>query len=163
MKIQQLELTRVAVAGWSWSNATPEVLEKMRRSLEQFGQLSPITVFPNPDLDSEVEYEVIDGNVRVKALRNAGISTVWAIIHDEMNRVEALKLALQLNNFNAEKDAVNFSKALYELVKAIGIEYVMTLTTEDKRDVESCVALAAQNFDWYTYEGPRVDPETTLF
>jgi hypothetical protein len=142
---------------------TPEVLEKMQRNLAQSGQLSPITVAADSDLNSDAEFEAIDGNVRVKALRKAGIRTVWAIIHDEINRIEALKLALQLNHLSAEKDAVNFSKALYELAQATGIEYIMTLTTKSKRDIESFVNLAAQNFDWHTYEGPRVDPETKIF
>jgi len=47
------------------------------RSIDQYGQLTPVNVIPNSS-----RYILIDGHLRVKALARMGRDTVWAIVMD---------------------------------------------------------------------------------
>lgn len=69
------------------------VLNKLCRSLEQFGQIHPVLVTPGEGN----EYVLIDGYFRVKATRMRGKDKVMGIV-DEINEKEAVLSILRKND-----------------------------------------------------------------
>jgi len=108
------------------------VLDRLSRSLEQFGQINPVVVIPGEGN----HFVLIDGYFRVKAIRMCGRDTVMGIVNesDEKNAV----LSILKNNDGRAWGAFEEASLLNEFVLRfeLGISEAAKLIGRDKSFVK---------------------------
>ena len=72
---------------------TPDGLRGLTHSLQESGQISPILIRPRPD----GKFTILVGERRWRAARDAGLSHVECIIHDDVDDQKAHEIQLAEN------------------------------------------------------------------
>lgn len=97
MKIEKVNISELVSPAYNPRDITPEEMEKLKRSIIEFGYVDPIIV-------NEVNNHIIGGNQRYEALKSLGYDEVDVVyVHEEdQNREKALNIAL--NKISGEWD-----------------------------------------------------------
>jgi len=96
-------------------HANEEDVTELANSIEEQGVIEPIIVRPK-----DGKYEVIVGQLRVRAAKEAGLKTIPAIVKemtDEQARLESLIENIQRHSLGAEDEAEAFAD-LYGIVRS---------------------------------------------
>lgn len=128
--IEQLEPAEYNPRSWR-----PGPLAKLKRSIQQFGQLDPIVA-------NRFNNRIIGGHMRYKAYSDLGYEKVavrWANIEDE-DEEKAANVALN----NAELAGEWDNAKLAELLGSIEDKTTQLLTGFDKTQIDSMIAKASQ-------------------
>lgn len=94
----------------------PTALEELAASLRQHGVLQPVVVRSIPD-----GFELIAGERRVRASKLAGMSTIPAVIHDNITDHAMLELALVENVQRQELDAIERAIGFQRMRRELGM------------------------------------------
>ena len=92
----------------------PEQLRELADSIKQRGVIQPLLVRPLGATDGTRRYELIAGERRWRAAREAGLATIPAIVR-EANDQEALEIALIENLQREDLNAVEEARAYEQL------------------------------------------------
>ena len=92
----------------------PEKLNELTQSIKEYGVLEPILLRPLPDRG---EYEIIAGERRVRAAKEAGLAEVPSIIL-EISDQEVLKLALVENLQREDLNPIEETEGMLELLSS---------------------------------------------
>ena len=79
--VQQIPIDRIRAFAFQprkWFNA--EEIDARAESMKLLGQQDPVTVEPVTDGDPDHDYELINGESRLRSARVAGITTLWAAV-----------------------------------------------------------------------------------
>lgn len=93
----------------------PEQLHELAESIKQKGVLQPLTVRPVAGKDGQTQYELIAGERRWRASREAGLATVPALVRQASDE-EALELALIENLQREDLNPIEEAKAYAQLI-----------------------------------------------
>lgn len=113
-----------------------------KESITAFGFIDPVTVRPHPELAGE--YQVIDGEHRVRAATDLGITDLPVVVLD-VNEAAAKKLTIVLNETRGRADTVDLAAVLADLQAELGAEVLVGLPYTPA-ELEELLSLSA--FDW---------------
>jgi ParB family chromosome partitioning protein len=113
--VRQVPISRIRAFAFQprkWFD--PEEIDARAESMRELGQQDPVTVEPLEG-DPEHDYELINGESRLRSARKAGLTTVWAAVRSRPfgSRVEK-HLASLVANFNrSDHTPMEISDALF--------------------------------------------------
>jgi ParB family chromosome partitioning protein len=113
--VESVSLTRIIAGIYQpRKNFNEEALEDLTNSIREKGVIQPIIL---RKIDDENNYEIIAGERRFRASKNAGLKKIPAIIK-KLNNHEALELALieniQRDDLSLVEEAVGYKKLIAE-------------------------------------------------
>lgn len=140
--ILELPADEVLEAPWNYKVAgTPEQLEKLKNSIRRDGSAGIIAVRKLPN----GKYEAIDGNHRLRVLKDMGYPTIRVENFGTLNEADARLVAVRRNTQWFEDDPVELSRQFNQNVK-LTVEQLEKFMPHDKAQLEALFKLA--NFDW---------------
>ena len=95
-----------------------EALTELSKSISRHGVLQPILLRPHPE-DDRTEYELVCGERRFRASREAGLKRIPARI-EELDDAEVLEIQISENNQRRDVHPLEEADALHELVEKHG-------------------------------------------
>lgn len=118
MKIEKVNIDELISPEYNPRDMPPEEMEKLKRSITEFGYVDPIIV-------NEVNNHIIGGNQRYEALKELGYDEVDVVyVHEEdINREKALNIAL--NKISGEWDNEKLTKIFTDM-KVEGFDLELT-------------------------------------
>ena len=122
--VQQIPIDRIRAFTFQprkWFD--PEEIEARADSMKLLGQQDPVTVEPVIDGDPDHDYELINGESRLRSARLAGLETLWAAVRSVPfgSKVEK-HLASLVANFNrSDHTPMEISDALLVQTKEGGL------------------------------------------
>lgn len=114
MKYEMVDIERCDVLKRNPQYLTPTTQRRLAESIGRDGFVVPILLRPIEN----GRFEVVSGNHRFMAARDAGLKNVPAVIK-EMNSDEAARLALNLNLIHGDPTAEQLAPFLAELSDAV--------------------------------------------
>ena len=96
----------------------PEDLAELVHSVREFGVLQPIVVRPHPDLPGK--YELVMGERRLRATKEAGLDSIPAVVKDTANE-DMLRDALLENLHRSQLNPLEEASAYQQLLADFGI------------------------------------------
>jgi len=112
VEIKKLKVKDLKYAPYNPRKINDEMLEKLKRSIREFGYIEPIIV-------NQRNMQVVGGNQRLKVLEDLGIEEVEAVIVDLDDAKEKI-LNISLNKINGEWDYPKLKDLLEELDTGTG-------------------------------------------
>lgn len=126
MEIKKVKIEEIKYAPYNPRKINENMLEKLKRSIEEFGYIEPIIV-------NKRNMQVIGGNQRLKALKELGIKEVEAVMVNLDDTKEKI-LNIALNKITGEWDYLKLNNLLKEInTEKIDIE----LTGFDMIEIEN--------------------------
>ena len=135
MKIEKVNINDLISPEYNPREITPEALESLKESLNEFGYIAPLIV-------NHVNMHVVAGNQRLECLKVLGYNEVDVIFINEpdINREKALNI--RLNNNSGQWDMTKLEKVIDELkMEKVDI----TLTGFEIDNIESFDDLEVNN------------------
>ena len=136
MKIEKVKLSELKPAPYNPRKISEKELEKLKRSIEEFGYVEPLVV-------NKRNMHVVGGNQRLKVLKDLGYKEVEVVFVDlDDNLEKALNVAL--NKIQGEWDIPKLKELLIELeTETIDIE----LTGFDYEEIEKMLGYIPESKD----------------
>jgi len=130
LEIKKVKVKDIKYAPYNPRKISDEVLEKLKRSIQEFGYVEPIIV-------NKRTMNIVGGNQRLKALKDLGVEEVQAVIVD-LDDTHEKSLNLALNKISGEWDYPKLKDLLEELdtgeidieITGFGMEELEQLMTE---------------------------------
>ena len=97
MQIQKVKIDDLNSPEWNPRDMPPEEMEKLKRSINEFGYVEPVVV-------NEFNMNIVGGNQRVQALKELGYATVDAVMINEPDLNREKSLNITLNNVHGDWD-----------------------------------------------------------
>jgi len=134
---------------WNPNQQTPRVSAAVQESIERFGFIDPVLVRPHPDGG----YEIVDGEHRWDAAKDAGHDQVAVIVRD-LTDDEAKKLTIILNETRGTADVIGLATLLDDLSKSLSPEELILGLPYQPDELSDLIQMA--ELDWGTKpEGER--------
>jgi ParB/RepB/Spo0J family partition protein len=145
---------------WNPNVVPPELMEKVRRSLEEFGMVAPIIARPRPD----GRYELIDGEHRWRVAKEKGFKEVPTIIVEGLSDVDAKRVSLALNRLHGEDDVVRLADLLADLANYVSIDDICSITPYDQDTITTIMEWSFLGASWedLVEAGRALEPPQTL-
>ena len=124
-------LKRVYLNPWNPNEQSPAEYAAVKAALMRHGQVAPIVVRGHPD-KGKGRFQVIDGEHRVKAMRD--LSWKEVIVHDLGEMSEAM--AKQLNVILTEARGQSDVRKLGRLIEELGAEELEAVLPFDDEELE---------------------------
>ena len=112
MEIKKLKVKDLRYAPYNPRKISDEMLEKLKRSIKEFGYVEPIIV-------NQRNMQVVGGNQRLKVLEDLEIEEVEAVIVD-LDDAKEKTLNISLNKITGEWDYIKLKDLLEELDTGTG-------------------------------------------
>lgn len=138
MKIEKVNINDLISPSYNPRDITPEEMEKLKTSIQEFGYVDPIIV-------NDVNMHIVGGNQRYEALKELEYETVDVVyVHEEdPNREKALNIAL--NKISGEFDEVKLNQIFTDM-KLEGFEAI-NLTGFENYEIEELSFMNNIEFD----------------
>jgi hypothetical protein len=104
---------------WNPNKMSEREYEAEIQSIKAFGFVDPITVRPHPSIDGK--FEIVDGEHRCRAAREAGLENVPVTVLD-IDEPTAKRLTIILNETRGMADRVDLGVLLADLEQTIGFD-----------------------------------------
>ena len=135
MKIEKVNINELISPSYNPREISPEEMEKLKTSIEEFGYVAPIIV-------NEVNNHIVGGNQRCLALKQLGYTMIDVIYINEPDINKEKALNIRLNNLSGEWDMTKLEKVIDELKME---KFDITLTGFEIDNVESFDDLEVNN------------------
>lgn len=143
LKVKQIAVDELHNAPWNANRVPDDVLDKVRRSIAEFGVVENLVARPRP----EGGYEVISGNHRLGIYREMGVTK--APVHVvELDDARARILAQTLNRTRGQDDAEAYAALLGDVLAEMEMDDVLAYLPETERSISQALdALTAEAGD----------------
>jgi len=135
MELRHIPLHLLHPASWNPNVMSQELLDKLRRSVEEFGLVENLVVRRNQD-----GYEVLSGNQRLKVYRELGLETAPCVVVD-LPDAQARLLAQVLNRTRGEDDLGLKASLLRQLRESLDLEELSRYLPEGPRELEALLSI----------------------
>jgi DNA modification methylase len=133
MDAQQLPVVSLVEAEWNANRVSRALLEKIRRSLREFGVVENLVARPHPERPGC--FEVISGNHRLRLLRELGHLTAPVVVV-ELDDGQARLLAQTLNRTRGSDNPQAYARLLEELLASFEAATVADFLPETEATIE---------------------------
>ena len=146
---------------WNPNFMDPEMLEKARASIREFGFVDPVTVRDVAhDVDrnvTEVRFEIIDGEHRWVIAKEEGIDPIPAVNLGRLSDAAAQQLTIVLNETRGQANPDRLGKLLKELMVTETKEHLLSVLPYTAQALERLTGLPTM-----TWEGLGSQARPTL-
>ena len=143
MKTIDLPLNQLRGAPWNPNVLDPHREQKLRASLGKYGLVQVLVVRP-----VENGYEVISGNHRLRALKDAGVTTVPCVVVD-LDDAHARLLSQALNRVHGEDDLGLRAEVVREILEQLPQEEVLSTLPESAESLHALCSLGQEDMARY--------------
>lgn len=143
LKVKQIAVDELHNAPWNANRVPDDVLDKVRRSIAEFGVVENLVARPRP----QGGYEVISGNHRLGIYREMGLTK--APVHVlEVDDAHARVLAQTLNRTRGQDDAEAYAQLLTDVLADMDMAEVLSFLPESEKTISQALdALTAEAGD----------------
>jgi len=135
--VRHIPLERLRPADWNPNRVSAAVLDKLRRSITDFGVVENLVV--RPLAGRRGSFEVISGNHRLRVYRELGFE--WAPCHVvSLDDAHARLLAHALNRTRGEDDPRAYARLLEQALSELSVEEVLGYLPETDASIERTLA-----------------------
>lgn len=141
-KFELLPVAALQEASWNYKVANSFLQEKLAANIRRNGQLETIIV-------REVDggYEVVNGNHRLLAFRQLGTEQVMACNVGRISDGAARRIAIETNETSFERNDLQFSERLNEILQEFPEEELMQTMPFTKEEFTDLLSVHAYNWD----------------
>lgn len=136
MKTIELPIDMLHEAPWNPNRMDAAAVGRLAESVRRFGLVQPLVVRPM----AKSEYEVINGNQRLRILQDAGIRKVLCAVVD-LDDTGAMLLAEALNGIHGDDDLALKGALLKKVLSTVPPEKVLSLPPETADSLEALSAI----------------------
>jgi DNA modification methylase len=133
MTVDEIPVELLVEAPWNANRVSAALLEKIRRSLTEFGIVENLVARPHPE--EAGRFEVISGNHRLRLLRELGVE-VAPVVLVELDDAEARLLAQTLNRTRGSDDPRVYAQLLEEVLQRFQPVEVTALLPETEASLD---------------------------
>jgi DNA modification methylase len=158
--VKNINISELHNAEWNANSVAPEVMQKVRKSISEFGVVENLVARPHP---SGSGFEVVSGNHRLQIFRELGMEKAPVIIVD-VDDAKARILAQTLNRTRGQDDPEKYAQLLDDVLKDMSVDEVLGFLPETAESIgrllsgiESGAELPDEDED--SFEVPE-DPES---
>lgn len=149
LKVRMVPLRDLHNAPWNANRVTDDVLEKVRRSVADFGIVENLVARPRP----EGGFEVISGNHRLGIYRELGMAK--APVHVvEVDDARARILAQTLNRTRGADDPEAYARLLEEVLSEMDMADVLAYLPESEKSITQAIDAARADVSSELDEAP---------
>jgi DNA modification methylase len=130
LKVKQISVDELHPAPWNANRVPEDVLEKVRRSITDFGVVENLVARARPDGG----YEVISGNHRLGIYREMGITKAPVHVVD-VDDAHARILAQTLNRTRGQDDAEAYAALLTDVLADMDMVDVLAYLPESEKSL----------------------------
>jgi DNA modification methylase len=130
---RELPLELLDEAPWNANRVSDRVLERIRRSLSEFGVVENLVARPHPV--EPKRFEVVSGNHRLRLLRELGYATAPVVLV-KLDDAEARLLAQTLNRTRGTDDPRAYARLLEEALERFTPAHVAAFLPESEATIE---------------------------
>lgn len=135
-QVKQLPLGELHNAEWNANRVPSDVLEKVRRSITEFGVVENLVARPHPSGDG---YEVLSGNHRLMIFREMGLKKAPVIVVD-VDDAKARVLAQTLNRTRGADDPEAYARLLDDVLKEMSVAEVVAFLPETAESIQRALS-----------------------
>ena len=140
MKVIEIPLSSLKEASWNANRMDEAMLARLRESISRYGLVQNLVVRPA----RYGGYEVLSGNQRLKALREAGIGNVPCVVVD-LDDAHARILAQALNRIQGEDDLGLKADLLREVLKTLPESQVLSVLPDTAAGLRGLAAMGQES------------------
>jgi DNA modification methylase len=133
MNQHEISLELLDEAPWNANRVSAALMEKLRRSLEQFGVVENLVARPHPELPGR--YELLSGNHRLRLLRELGYERAPVVLV-ELDDARARLLAQTLNRTRGSDDPVAYARLLERVLAELDVSEATVLLPETEATID---------------------------
>jgi len=154
--ILQIPMNELIPAEWNYkTDGTPEQITKLAESIKHDNSAGVLAV-----RKVEGNYEVIDGNHRLKAIQQIGWESVPCEDFGWISKAEAILISRRRNFQWFEDDTVKFAQLFKDFVLPdISIEEMEKFMPETREELENLEKLLVFDWDQFQRKGKDEDDE----
>jgi ParB-like chromosome segregation protein Spo0J len=142
---------------WNSNHVSPDNETKLVASIRQFGLFKPIVVRSVED-DEETPYEILGGEHRWSAAKEAGLTQVPIFDVGMVDDDTAKRITLADNARYGQDDTIELAKLLEEIGDIEGLQAVLPYTESDLNSIFASVDIALDDLDLEeSYEADEKD------
>ena len=145
MQVHEIQIELLEPASWNSNVMEPEMLDRLRNSLDTFGLIQPLVV---RKLDGG-KYEIIGGSHRFRVLTETGATTAPCVIIDTDGASSRL-LAQALNRIEGEEDPGLQSESFKKILESYRESDLLTLLPETPEGLRELRNLGSLSPDEYS-------------
>ena len=130
MQIETVKITELISPDYNPRHITPEAMESLKKSIDEFGYIDPIIV-------NRVNNHIVGGNQRYECLKALGYTEIDVIFIEEpdINREKAINI--RLNNSSGDWD-IGKLDTIFEDLEIKGFDLTLTgFATENLQPIET--------------------------
>jgi DNA modification methylase len=130
----QIDIERLVEAEWNANRVPPGRLEKIRRSILEFGLVENLVARPHPEQPDC--FEVLSGNHRLRLLKELGHEQLPVVVVD-LDDARARLLAQTLNRTRGVDDPKAYAQLLETVLAELAVEQVTGLLPETEATIDA--------------------------
>jgi hypothetical protein len=139
---------------WNPNRMTERVYQAEKESIEAYGFIDPVTVRPHPLHAGE--YEIIDGEHRVRAATEMGYEELPVIVLDSLTDTQAKKLTIILNETRGEADVALLGRLVAEIRQDVELADLKLGLPYSDTELQHLTEIGS--FDWDEFQ-PNSSPQ----
>jgi DNA modification methylase len=134
MDVRDLSLDCLDEAPWNANRVPRPILDKIRRSISEFGVVENLVARPQPGQPDR--FEVISGNHRLRLFRELGLDFAPVVVV-ELDDAHARVLAQTLNRTRGSDDPKAYARLLEQVLAELEVGEVTALLPETEATIDA--------------------------
>jgi len=134
METIEIDIGRLVEAEWNANRVSPGRLEKIRRSIQEFGLVENLVARPHPQQADR--FEVLSGNHRLRLLSELGFEQLPVVVV-ELDDARARLLAQTLNRTRGVDDPTKYAQLLERVLAELAVDEVTALLPETEATIDA--------------------------
>jgi ParB family chromosome partitioning protein len=142
MQVIDISIDKLRPAPWNPNSMTPDMLARLKASLERYGVVENLVVRPL----ANGAYEVLSGNQRLNVMHQLDYAQAPCVVV-ELDDPRARLLAQALNRIQGEDDLGMKAQLIREVLESVDLEDITSLLPETEDSLEELTALGQETLE----------------
>lgn len=142
----ELSIELLNEAKWNYKTDNEQLLQKLTSNLKRNGQIENIIVREI----GEDQYEVVNGNHRLKAMKILGLTTVVCYNLGAISEKAAKRVAVETNETRFDTDNTQLSLVIKDILTEYDIQDLEATMPYEHFEIQNLAKLV--DFDWQQYD-----------
>lgn len=145
-KWEEVSIDKLVVAKWNYKSNNEELEGKLKQNLKENGVVQNLLIRPLKG----GKYEVVNGNHRLKLLKELGEKKVMCCNLGDIPLAAAKKIAYETNETNFQADPFALSSLLKDLTDTFGLEKILATSPYDHDYINAMINTSKFDINEYT-------------